>query len=73
MLWSKISSFDFTRLLDIMNHMKTKKNCELIVIYSTYSSEESAHKMASLLLEIKLVACANIMPGGSHSFMEEGF
>ncbi|MBT3981654.1 MAG: divalent-cation tolerance protein CutA [Bacteriovoracaceae bacterium] len=48
------------------------KNCELIVIYSTYSCEKSAQKMASLLLEKKLIAYANIIPGGSSLYMWEG-
>ena len=36
---------------------------EYIVVFVTASSEEEAQKIAHNLLQNKLVACANIMPG----------
>lgn len=47
-----------------------KKDC--IVVLVTTSSKEEAEKIASALLEERLIACANILPAISSIFKWEG-
>ena len=37
--------------------------CEFVQIQTTFPDEESARALAARLLELKLVACAQILPG----------
>ena len=44
----------------------------LSVIYSTFSNIESARQAASVLVEERLLACANILPGAVSIYSWEG-
>ena len=45
---------------------------DLSVIYSTFGSVESARQAASVLVEERLLACANILPGAISVYSWEG-
>ena len=44
----------------------------MIMIYATYASAEEAQKISKTLVEERLVACANIMPGHQSLYWWEG-
>jgi periplasmic divalent cation tolerance protein len=41
----------------------------ICIVYSTFSSTEQAEKIAKILLEKKLIACANILPASKSIYM----
>lgn len=45
---------------------------DLAVIYSTFGSVESAKQAASVLVEERLLACANLLPGATSVYSWEG-
>ena len=45
---------------------------DLAVIYSTFGSLESARQAASSLVEERLLACANLLPGATSIYRWEG-
>ena len=45
---------------------------DLAVIYSTFGSFESAQQAASVLVEERLLACANLLPGATSIYQWEG-
>ena len=45
---------------------------EVVTLYMTVSDEAEAHSIASTLLTERLIACANILPGGRSVFRWEG-
>ena len=45
---------------------------DLAVIYSTFGSVESAQQAASVLVEERLLACANLLPGATSVYQWEG-
>jgi periplasmic divalent cation tolerance protein len=45
---------------------------EILTLYSTWPAQESAEAAARALLEARLIACANILPGTSSLFRWEG-
>ena len=45
---------------------------ELAVIYSTFGTVESARHVASVLVEERLLACANLLPGAISIYRWEG-
>lgn len=45
---------------------------DIVTLYTTVSDIEEAKRIASALLEERLVACANIIPGGRSLYVWEG-
>ena len=44
----------------------------MIIIYVTYASQDEAQKISKTLVEERLVACANILPGHQSLYWWEG-
>lgn len=45
---------------------------EIFSIYSTYSNAQEAEKIVRILIEEKLIACANLIPGVKSIYVWEG-
>ncbi|MCY4644904.1 MAG: divalent-cation tolerance protein CutA [Bacteriovoracales bacterium] len=45
---------------------------DLLLVYLTHPGESKARKLARILLEKKLIACANIFPQGTSLYTWEG-
>lgn len=46
--------------------------CRTVMLYSTFASAEEAKRIVSLLLEERLIACANILPAGTSLYRWQG-
>jgi periplasmic divalent cation tolerance protein len=45
---------------------------EILIVFSTFASEEDAARVARVLVEERLVACANLLPGARSFYRWEG-
>jgi len=45
---------------------------EMLIVFTTFATEEDAARVARVLVEERLVACANVLPGARSLYRWEG-